>query len=83
MSASSEAASAWHYHRLQKLQAKMTATWMADGVRLGWLIGPYEERVHICRDGQPAEVLQGFSGRSLSGEDVLPGFELPLEYMKR
>ena len=56
---------------------------MADGVRLGWLIGPYEERVHICRDGQPAEVLQGFSGRSLSGEDVLPGFELPLEYMKR
>ncbi len=69
--------------RLKKLQAKMTDTWMANGVRLAWLIDPYEEKVHIYRTDRQPEVVTGFSGKNLSGEDVLPGFELPLEQMLR
>lgn len=68
--------------RLAKLQKKMADSWMANGVRLGWLIDPYSEQVHIYRQGQEVEILKGFSGKKLSGEDVLPGFELPLDKMQ-
>ena len=69
--------------RLKKLQSKMTDTWMANGVRLAWLIDPYQEKVYIYRSGQETEVVEGFSGKKLSGEDVLTGFELPLDTMRR
>ena len=70
--------------RLKKLQQKMTDTWMANGVRLAWLIDPYEEKAHIYRVGREIEIVSGFEGKILSGEEVLPGFELPLvEMMKR
>ena len=69
--------------RLKKLQRKMTDTWMANGVRLAWLIDPYAEKVYIYRSGRPVEEITGFDGKMLSGEDVLPGFELPLVEMKR
>ncbi|HRI59589.1 MAG TPA: Uma2 family endonuclease, partial [Saprospiraceae bacterium] len=65
--------------RLKKLQTKMTDTWMANGVRLAWLIDPYEEKVYIYRPGAAPEIVEGFAGKKLPGEDVLPGFELPLE----
>ena len=68
--------------RLVKLQKKMTDAWMANGVRLAWLIDPYAEQVHIYRQGQNVEILKGFTGKKLSGEAVLPGFELPLDKMK-
>lgn len=38
--------------------------------------------MYIYRDQQPPETLDGFDGRNLSGWDVLPGFELPLEELK-
>lgn len=70
--------------RLSKLQEKMSDAWMANGVRLAWLIDPYEEKAYIYRAGAPQpEVIEGFSGKSLSGEAVLVGFALPLEEMKR
>ncbi|MCF8247127.1 MAG: Uma2 family endonuclease [Saprospiraceae bacterium] len=70
--------------RLAKLQRKMKNTWMKNGVRLAWLIDPYEEKVHIYRTGQPEpEIITGFSGEKLSGEAIMPGFELPLDDMKR
>lgn len=69
--------------RLKKLQAKMIDSWLANGVRLAWLIDPYEEKVHIYRPGREAEIVSGFVGKILSGEEVLPGFELPLEAMRR
>ncbi len=69
--------------RLKKSQKKMTDTWMANGVRLAWLIDPYEEKTYIYRQRQEVETVEGFDGKILSGEDVLPGFELPLEVMKR
>ncbi len=61
---------------LQTLQHKMQE-YIDNGVRLGWLIDPQNQRVEIYRPGQAVEVLQAPS--SLSGEDVLSGFVLDLE----
>jgi len=69
--------------RLKKLQLKMTDTWMANGVQLGWLIDPYEEKVYIYRPNTSVEIIEGFDGKILHGENVLEGFELPLQEMKR
>ncbi len=69
--------------RLKKRQSKMTNTWLVNGVRLAWLIDPYEDKAYIYRAGQEVEIVTGFAGKNLSGEDVLPGFELPLENMRR
>lgn len=60
---------------LSELEAKM-AEYVANGVRLGWLIDPFEKRVHIYRANGEIEVLD--DPQSVSGEDVLPGFELPV-----
>jgi Uma2 family endonuclease len=60
---------------LEKLQQKMQE-YVDNGVRLGWLIDPQNQRVEIYRLGQDVEVLQ--SPTSLSGEDILPGFVLEL-----
>lgn len=65
--------------RPKKLQHKMTHTWIANGVRLAWLIDPYEEKAYIYRPGQEVEVVNGFDEQVLSGKEVLPGSELPLE----
>ena len=60
-------------------QAKIT-----NGVRLAWLIDPYEEKAYVYRVGADAsEVVEGFEGKELSGETVLPGFSLPLAEMKK
>ena len=60
---------------LRTLQQKMQE-YIDNGVRLGWLLDPQNQRVEIYRPGQDVEVLQ--SPASLSGEDVLPGFMLDL-----
>lgn len=60
---------------LKTLQQKMQE-YMNNGVRLGWLIDPQNQRVEIYRIGTEIEVLQ--SPTSLSGENVLPGFMLDL-----
>jgi Uma2 family endonuclease len=57
------------------VQQKMQE-YIDNGVRLGWLLDPQNQRVEIYRPGQDVEVLQ--SPTSLSGEDVLPGFMLDL-----
>ena len=69
--------------RLKKLQTKMQEVWMVNGVRLAWLIDPYEEKVYIYRPDREVETIEGFAGKKLFGEDVLPGFELPLDEMQR
>ena len=57
---------------LAHLQSKM-AEYIAHGARLGWLIDPRNRSVAIYRTGQEPEVLEG--PETLSGEDVMPGFE--------
>lgn len=61
---------------LETLQTKMQE-YRDNQVRLGWLIDPQQRQVEIYRIGQSTEVLQ--SPTVLSGEDVLPGFELNLK----
>ncbi|MEK7257359.1 MAG: Uma2 family endonuclease [Bacteroidota bacterium] len=68
---------------LDKLKKKMKDTWQANGVRLGWLIDPAKEQTWIYRTGEAEpELVKGFTKKKLSGEDVLSGFELPLEKLR-
>ena len=60
---------------LKKIQNKMRE-YIENGVRLGWLIDPYEKRVYIYRGNGEIEILENAS--KILGEDVLPGFELDL-----
>lgn len=66
--------------RLAEVQGKM-AEYIANGVRLGWLIDPQNRRVHIYRSGQTVEVLE--SPSAVSGEPALPGFLLDLSAIFR
>ena len=61
---------------LATLQAKMQE-YIDSGVRLGWLINPQDQQVEIYRLGQVKEVIA--LPAELSGETVLPGFELVIE----
>ncbi len=58
---------------LQDLQNKMTE-YSESGVRLGWLIDPPVQKVHVYREGGSVEILE--NPEMVSGEDVLKGFEL-------
>ncbi len=63
---------------LAKLKKKMKNTWIKNGVRLAWLIDPYEEKAYIYRANGEVDTITGFEGKKLTGEDVMPGMELPL-----
>jgi Uma2 family endonuclease len=62
--------------RLAMLRRKMRE-YVAQGVRLGWLINPKNGTVEISRPDRPVEILS--RPETLSGEDVLPGFTLDLK----
>lgn len=57
------------------LQAKMQE-YIANGVRLGWLINPQDKQVEVYRAGQAVQILN--SPKILAGEDLLPDFVLEL-----
>jgi Uma2 family endonuclease len=61
--------------RLATLQAKM-AEYREYGVKLGWSIDPQDLTVEIYRIDREIEILT--SPSSISGEDILPEFELDL-----
>jgi len=67
---------------LARLKRKMKDSWIKNGVRLAWLIDPYEEKAYIYRADGSLEVVEGFSGKSLNGQGVMPGLELPLDELK-
>ncbi|MCY7351440.1 MAG: Uma2 family endonuclease, partial [Cytophagaceae bacterium] len=58
---------------LGELQEKMEQ-YLKNGVRLGWLIDPKSRQTHVYRPEREPEILP--FEKALSGEDVLPGFEL-------
>jgi Uma2 family endonuclease len=60
---------------LSELQAKMLE-YIANGVRLGFLINPQDRQVEIYRIDRSMEILQ--SPTTVSGEQVLQGFTLDL-----
>lgn len=49
---------------------------MENGARLGWLINRGQQQVEIYRFNREVEILQ--SPKTLSREDILPGFVLDL-----
>lgn len=65
---------------LTRLQKKMHG-WIDNGVRLGWLIDPWAGTYAIYRADGSVEVVEEFSG-TLSGEDVVVGFELDLDVLR-
>ncbi|BAS59436.1 hypothetical protein NIES2135_10360 [Leptolyngbya boryana NIES-2135] len=61
---------------LTTLQEKMQE-YLESGVRLSWLLNPQNQQVEIYRQGQEKEVRS--LPTLLSGETVLPGFELQVD----
>lgn len=61
--------------RQSELQTKMEE-YIANGVKLGWLILPEELTVIVYQPDKEAELLNGID--SISGAPVLPGFTLDL-----
>ncbi len=64
--------------RLDGLKAKMEE-YRANGCRLGWLIDRQGKAVHIYQADGSIEILKGESV-ALSGEEVLPGFSMTLDF---
>ena len=60
---------------LNELQQKMTE-YIDCGIKLGWLINLEDKQVEIYRHGKNKEVLD--NPQSLSGEKILPNFNLDL-----
>lgn len=58
---------------LPELRSKMTE-YMASGLRLGWLLNPQDQQVEIYCTNQAIQLVS--MPTVLSGEAVLPGFEL-------
>lgn len=67
--------------RIGKLKKKMTDTWIANGVRLAWLIDPLQEKAYIYRENGSSETFDGFD-HVLSGENVCPGLTFDLSKMR-
>lgn len=65
--------------RVDDLKVKMDE-WMANGCLLGWLIDADEEVVHVYEGGR-VRIVNGFDA-PLSGEPLLPGFELILSELR-
>lgn len=61
---------------------KMAEEWLLNGCKLGWLINPFEQKVYIYRPEKEVEELTGFE-RKISGENVLPHFELDLSILDK
>lgn len=64
--------------KIDEIRAKMQE-YLDNGCRLGWLIDPKTQTVEIYRPNQATEVMSQASPITLSGESVLPGFELSLQ----
>jgi len=65
---------------LKQLKNKMLQ-WIENGASLAWLINPENKMASIYRADNSVEIIQGFTNK-LSGENVLPGFELDLQILQ-
>ncbi len=66
---------------LEKLKKKMTDGWIANGVRLAWLIDPIGKKAYVYKPNFPVQIIDDFS-KTLSGEDVCPGLIFELNLME-
>lgn len=67
---------------LEAQKDKMVEVWIANGVRLAWLLDPETTSAYIYRADGSTDAITGFE-QKLSGENVLPGFEFPMSVLKR
>ncbi len=65
---------------LKELQSKMQE-WIESGCQLAWLIDPVEQKAYVYTPQGLTKTLETF-GEKLSGEEVLPDFELDLSVLK-
>jgi Uma2 family endonuclease len=65
---------------IKGLKLKMQK-WIENGARLAWLINAEEQQTIIYKADGSVTIVNGFDQR-LSGEDVLPDFELDLSILK-
>ncbi|MBX2967916.1 MAG: Uma2 family endonuclease [Cyclobacteriaceae bacterium] len=61
---------------LSQLKTKMD-DWIRNGCHLAWLIDPIEKKAYIYKPDESVTTIDNFKAK-LSGESVLPGFELDL-----
>ena len=64
--------------KMKPLREKMQE-YLENKMRLGWLIDTKNKMVEIYRSNQPVKVLK--KPATLSGEDILPGFVLNLQFL--
>ena len=64
--------------QLKTTQAKMSE-YRDNGVKLAWLINPQQQQVEIYRPAKPVEVVNQPS--FLSGEEILPGLIIELDFI--
>ena len=55
--------------------------YIKNGTRLAWLIDPKNKQVFIYSEDNSIAIIQGFTNK-LSGENILPGFELDLQILQ-
>ena len=60
---------------IEDQQAKMEL-WLRNGVRLGWLVDPFDQRLWVYRPGAQAVMLE--RPLEMSDDDVLPGLLVDL-----
>jgi len=65
----------------QREVAQKAALWLGAGARLVWYVDPFRQQVSVYRADGTEQTLS--LDHTLSGEDVLPGFELPLRQIFR
>lgn len=70
-----------HTDTVKKLQNKMQE-WIDNGCRQGWLIVLEEEKIFVYKPNEEIKIIQGFTNKKLSGENILNGFELDLNELK-
>jgi Uma2 family endonuclease len=61
--------------RLKTLQKKMDE-YIENGAELGWLIDPFERKVHVYQPNQAVVILD--NPENVSGDPLLPGFVLQM-----
>ena len=57
--------------------SKMKDVWIANGVSLGWLVDVKAEKLWVYRQNGSVDLIEDFD-RTITGEDVVPGFEFDL-----
>ena len=62
---------------LQDVERKVRDTWIGNGVRLAWLVDVDSDRLWIYRADHSVELVTPLD-RTITGEDVLPGFTFDL-----